>query len=63
MNACKAEIASLKAEVELLKTELESRRRYYEERIIEERRVARLEGKLLGLIGPEEFPTQLLSFQ
>jgi hypothetical protein len=51
-----AEVKSLKAEVERLSAELESRRKYYEERIVEERRVARLEGKVLGIVGPDAFP-------
>jgi hypothetical protein len=51
-----AEIKSLKAEVERLHAELERRREHYEQRIIEERRVARLEGIHLGLVGPDALP-------
>jgi hypothetical protein len=48
-TADRERIAELEAEIVRLK-------QYYEERIVTERRVARLEGKLRGVVGSEMYP-------
>ena len=48
-TADRERIAELEAEIVRLK-------QYYEERIVTERRVARLEGKIRGVVGSDAFP-------